>query len=178
MPEIEKNFSKFYDENVEKIYRFVFLKVNSQDIAEDITSEAFLRVWEVFKSERPIEKPPAFLYQVARNLVIDHYREKGRTQILPVENNPIIDPRPSLEDKAGDNLELDRIKLALANLKDGYQEMIIWHYIDDLSVPEIADLTGKSEGAVRVALHRALNSLRETISDKAENSEGDRIKEV
>ena len=53
----------------------------------------------------------------------------------------------------------------MVNLKDEYQEVVIWHYIDDLSITEIAKMLKKSEGTVRVTLHRALKAVRKEIEE-------------
>ncbi len=158
-----KIFSSIYHKYVDKIYRFIFIKVSSQEIAEDLCSETFLRGWQVFKERRDIENPPAFLYQIARNLVIDHYREKGKAKIVSAEYTQITDPRTDLEEKAISSSDLDNIRQALAGLKEDYQTVVIWHYLDDLSVPEIAKILDKSEGAVRVSLHRALKTLKNNL---------------
>jgi len=147
MADPRKDFSEIYDKYIEKIYRFIFLKVNSQDIAEDLTSETFLRVFESFKTNN-IENPQAFLYRVARNLVTDHYREKGRTQIVSADYVSVVDPEENLEKKAILNSDMDNIRTALASLKREYQDVIIYHYLDELSIPEIAKIMEKSEGTV------------------------------
>ncbi len=159
-----KIFSKIYDQHIDKIYRFIFFKVNSQEIAQDLTSETFLRGWESFKNGNKIENPQAFLYKIARNLVTDHYREKGKVKIVSADYVKITDPRTNLEEKAILNSDLDTIRLALTSLKENYQNVIIWHYLDDLSISEIAKILDKSEEATRVQLHRALKSLRATIN--------------
>src|SRR3989344_7851579 len=92
MADLKETFSKIYDQWVGKIYRFVFLKVNSEAMAQDITSETFTRCWECFKNGDTINNPSAFLYQIARNLVVDFYRQKGKTQIVSVENTLLADP--------------------------------------------------------------------------------------
>lgn len=159
-----KEFGKIYDKYIEKIYRFVFLKVNSEEIAQDLCSETFLKGWQAYKKIPKIDNPSAFLYRIARNLVTDYYREKGRTQIVSVENVPIVDPGQGLEERAALNSDLDQIKAVLVNLKEDYQDIIIWHYLDDLSITEIAEILDKSEPATRVQLHRALKSLRNQVS--------------
>lgn len=166
-----KIFSKIYDQYVDKIYRFIFVKVNSQEVTEDLCSETFLRCWETFKKDQnKIENIQAFLYRIARNLVTDHYREKGRTQIVSIDYVPIIDPEANLEEESHNNSDFNMIKLALNGLKEDHQEVIIWYYIDDLSVSEIADLTSKSEGAVRVMIHRALNNLKSEIEKESKEA--------
>lgn len=165
MDNLRKAFGKIYDKYVNKIYRFVFLKVSSQEVAEDLTSETFLRGWESFKNtNNTIENPQAFLYKIARNLVIDHYREKGRVQIVSADNTPIIDPRLNLTEKAIISTDLDNIKQVMSGLKEDYQNVIIWHYLDGLSIPEVAKLLDRSEEATRVLLHRALKSLRGKVN--------------
>ncbi|KPJ57480.1 hypothetical protein AMJ49_00955 [Parcubacteria bacterium DG_74_2] len=162
MANIRKIFSKIYDNYVEKIYRFIFFKVSSKEIAEDLTSETFLRGWKTFKNEKNnIENPPAFLYKIARNLVIDYYREKGKFQVVSAENTALIDPRTNLEEKMITNSDLEMVKKALFNLKDEYQEAIIWYYLDGLSISEIAKLLDSS---------RALKNLKEECNKFAQNS--------
>lgn len=164
MADLKKIFSKIYDKYIDKIYRFVFLKVSSKDIAQDLTSETFLRAWESFQNGNNIENPQAFLYRIARNLVTDHYREKGRTQIVSAEYVSIIDPKSNLEERAMLNSDLDTVKSALVSLKEDYQNVIIWHYLDDLPIQEVANMLDRSEDATRVLLHRALNALRDELN--------------
>jgi len=159
MPDKRKEFSKIYDKYIEKIYRFIFMKVSAEDVAQDLCSEAFIKGWEVFNQEK-IENAQALLYRIARNLVIDHYREKGRTQFVQVDDLPIIDPRHNIEEMADQKLELEQVKRGISALRDDYQDVIIWHYLDDLPIPEVAKLMERSEDATRVLLHRALESLK------------------
>lgn len=165
--EQQEKFSQIYDKYIDKIYRFIFLKVNSKETAEDLSSEVFTRCWRKFQDNEgdlvTIENPQAFLYQVARNLVVDHYREKGKAQFVSTDFAPVIDPRGDIKEKTEFSSDLSMVRTALAGLKDKYQEMVIWHYIDDLSIPEISKISGKPEGTVRVALHRAMKSLKKEL---------------
>jgi len=165
MKRLKRVFSEIYDQYIEKIYRFIFLKVGSEEVAEDLASETFLRVWEKFRDEKknPIENPKAFLYQIAKNLVIDYYRKKGQVQTISAESDLIGDPRQDLEEKALLASDMDRVRLALAKLKQEHQNVIIWHYLDDLSISEVAKLLNKSEQATRVLIHRALKALRSEL---------------
>jgi len=164
MKNLRKIFGKIYDRYIDRIYRFIFLKVSSQEIAQDLTSETFLRGWESFKNGNKIENPQAFLYKIARNLVTDHYREKGKAQIISAEYVKITDPRTNLEEKALLESDFDNVRTALVSLKEEYQDIIIWYYLDDLSISEIAKMLDKSEGATRVMLYRALKTLRAVIN--------------
>ncbi len=165
MSNLKKIFSKIYDQYIDKIYRFIFLKVNSVEVAEDLTSETFLRGWEAFQAKKAeIENPSAFLYQIARNLIVNHYREKSKAQIVSAEIAPIADPRQNLEEKAILASDLNLIRSALAELKEDYQNVIIWYYLDDLSIKEIAKMLDRTEPAIRVLIHRALKALKNQLT--------------
>lgn len=165
MSQLQKQFEKIYDKYIEKIYRFIFLKVSSQEIAEDLTSEVFTRGWQSFQKDNcDIKNPQAFLYQIARNLVIDHYRQKDQAQLISTDSLPLIEDESNLEEKAILKLEVNNVKAVLAKINDDYREIITWYYLDELSVPEIAKILSKSEDAVRVQIHRALQALRNLVS--------------
>jgi RNA polymerase sigma-70 factor (ECF subfamily) len=162
----EEQFGDIYDQYIEKIYRFVYLKVNSKEIAEDITSKVFLKGWENYQISAqgklvPVWKNPgAFLYQIARNCVVDHYREKGRTKIVSADLVPNMSQPDNLHEKAVASVEIETIKTAILGLKKDYQDVIICHYIEDMPISQVAQIMKKSEGAVRVMLHRGLTELR------------------
>jgi len=179
MANLRKTFSKIYDENVRKIYRFVFLKVNSEEMAQDITSQTFLQGWEAFKKSKvqnpksrkgEIRNPSAFLYKVARNLVIDFYRREGRRDVISTDAYDIDLPDPKnnpevVEAELTLNSQMRRVRKALSGLEGDYQDVIIWRYLDGLAFSEIGQILDKSEGAVRVNLHRALKKLRKELRD-------------
>ena len=164
MPNPKEEFSKIYDQHIDKIYRFIFLKVNSQEIAEDLTSETFLKGWKSFQNPQDIENPSAFLYKIARNLVIDHYRQKAQKNTVKVEDFNIIDTRSNLEENAILTSDLNVTMKAMENLKDDYQTVIVWRYLDDLSISEMAEMLQKSEEATRVMIHRAIKKLRKHLA--------------
>jgi len=168
MDSLNEQFSHIYDQYIEKIYRFVYLKVNSQEIAEDITSKVFLNGWESYKNQKEIENPGAFLYKIARNMVIDHYREKGRTKVISADNAPqMVDNKVNLYEKAILASDIEVIKSAINNLKKDYQDVIIWHYLEDMPIVEIAEILDKPVGTVRVMIHRGLNTLKDELKGEA-----------
>ena len=167
MDSLNEQFGQIYEQYIDKIYRFVYLKVNSQEIAEDITSRAFLKGWEAYQNYKdPIKNPGAFLYQIARNLVIDHYRDKGRTRVVSADAGlEVADPGTSAQDKAILSADVGIIRKGIEKLGKDYQDVIIWHYLEDMPIPDVAQLLGKPEGTVRVMLHRGLKSLRDIVQE-------------
>ncbi|MFH1423464.1 MAG: RNA polymerase sigma factor [Candidatus Nealsonbacteria bacterium] len=167
MSNLRKTYSEIYDKYVKKIYRFVLLKVNSAEIAEDLTSEVFMRGWQSFKGQGSdkIENIQAFLYQIARNLLADHYRQETKVQLVSVEYAPPLpDSKQDLEEISFIQSDMERVKAALVNINDDYREVIVWYYLDELKVPEIAKILDKSEPTVRVLIHRALATLKKELS--------------
>lgn len=163
----EKRFIKVYNDNVEKIYRFVYLKVDSREEAQDLTSETFLKTWRhLNQGESEIKNIQAFLFKTARNLVIDFYRQKPKREI-PMEKEIIT----IIDDKNRGNLtqfatlgpEIEEIKKSLTEIRKDYADIVIWHYLDELSIKEISEILDKSKGAIRVMLSRALKDLREKL---------------
>jgi len=167
MDSLNEQFGQIYDQYIEKIYRFVYLKVSSQEIAEDITSKVFIKGWESYQNQGAnIKNPGAFLYQIARNAVVDHYREKGRANTISIDSSPqIADPGTNAQDKAILNADINVVKKAIQKLKPEHQDIIIWHYLEDMPIANIAELVGKPEGTVRVVLHRGLKDLKDIIKE-------------
>ena len=169
MDSLNEQFGQIYDQYIDKIYRFVYLKVSSQEIAEDVTSKVFIKGWEAFQkapqgSIAEIKNPGAFLYQIARNAVIDHYREKGRSKVVSADASPeIADPGTSAHDKAIITADVVIIKKAIYKLKKEYQDIIIWYYLEDMSADKIAEIMDKPAGTIRVMLHRGLKALQDII---------------
>lgn len=164
-------FIKVYDDHVKEIYRFVYFKIGRKEEADDLTSMVFLKTWNHIQNNslEDAKTLRALLYKVARNAIVDYYRETGNrlsaTSSLDDEDNRIeiiddgISPQEML-DRKGD-IELIKSKLPL--LKEEYREVIIMKFISDLSLEEIAEISGKNKGNVRVLLHRALNALKELV---------------
>jgi RNA polymerase sigma-70 factor, ECF subfamily len=167
MDEIKKQFGDIYDENIDNIYRFIYIKVNSRDLAEDLTAETFTKAWKAYKSsyrkKKTIDNPKAFCYRTARNLVTDYYRKKGRVSTVSLESVQLADTGLGIEEKAMINSDIDYIMKNISSIKDEYQDVIIWRYLDELTVTEISDLLNKSEDATRVTIHRAISSLRKAL---------------
>ena len=162
----QRKFSKIYDSYVNSIYRFIFIKVNSQEVAEDLTSEVFSKSWQIFqdKKKKEIKNPRAFLYTTARHIVIDFYRTNKQDRTLSIEDTKEIeDTRQQLEEREEVRADLALIQQGLNKLKEDYQDVIIWRYVDGLSIGEIARILGRKPGAVRVLLHRAMGQLKEQV---------------
>lgn len=167
-------FIKVYDESVNDIYRFVYFKIGSREEANDLTSQIFLKTWNHIQTNSLEDSKTlrALLYKIARSTIIDHYRETGNkiTASLDDEENPIevVDETKTPQEQLDEAANLELIKSKLPLLKEEYREVIIMKFISDLSLDEIADISGKGKGNVRVLLHRAVRALRELVEEDGE----------
>ncbi len=163
----QESFAQIYDLFVEKIYRFIYFKVSNQEEAQDLTSEVFLKAWNASQEAGQVigSTLPAFLYKIARNVVIDHYRQKkldaSLDAMLEIGEDPITDLE--LDTKFDLKLDLATLEAAMAQLKDEYREIIVMRYIDELSTTEIADVLGKTKGNVRVLQSRAIEAVKKIL---------------
>ena len=163
--ENEQKFLEFYDQNITKIYRYIYFRVGSEEVAQDLASEAFLKAWQYLKDGNFIGNLSAMIYQICRNLISDYFRKNPNLPIPldDVAESHLSETQTGLEEKTEKNLKLDQIMGCLRLIREEYQEIIIWYYVDDFEVNEIAQILGKSEGAVRTSLSRALKALKEVL---------------
>lgn len=172
-------FIEVYDSNVKDIHRFVYFKIGSKEEANDLTSTIFLKAWNHIKNNtlEDAKTLRALLYKIARTSIIDYYRETGGKTALSLDDEynqiDVIDEAVSPEERMDKAADLALIKRLLPLLKEEYREVIIMRFVNDLSLEEIAEITEKKKGNVRVLLHRALNALKELV----EKEQGPEIKE-
>jgi len=162
-------FIRVYDEYVQDVYRFVYFKVRREADAQDLTSMIFLKAWNYIQNNSLTDSKTlrALVYKIARTSIIDHYRESSNKLELSLddEDHPIdiVDDKPGLGENMDRSADLALIHKQLPLLKEEYREVIVLRFIDDLSLEEIAEVTGKSRGNVRVILHRAMAALKEMV---------------
>lgn len=161
---MNNNFTELYRERVDSIYRFVFFKVSDKDLAWDITQECFLRMWRQGQNGAEIKNNKALLYAIARNLVIDHWRRKGREQTVALDdveytlqNDDDLFERQVVEE------EIKSLLACVDQLPENHREVILLRYVGGLSYSEIARVIGKNPVAARVAAHRAVKSLKKIM---------------
>lgn len=165
-------FGLLYDHYLPKIYRFVLLKVSQREEAEDLTHQAFLKAWEGIERYTDLGFPfGTWLYQISRNLVIDHYRSsmksRGDASIESLElmgEDLVAETRP-IDVEIDAKLALGKIAAAIQKLKDVEQDVVIMRFIEDLPHEEVARVIGKSEGAVKLIQHRAIKNLKQLIGN-------------
>lgn len=155
-------FGLIYDHYLDRIYRFIFLKVSNKEEAEDLSQQVFMKAWEAMVRFEDEGLPFAsWLYRIARNLVIDFYRT--RKSVVSLEENildELMSDQEDIEESVIRSQSQERIMEALKQLSDEQKDVIILRFVDDLSYREIARITQKNQAALRILHHRALKKLK------------------
>lgn len=160
-------FGLLYNHYHPKIYRFVFIKVSRREEAEDLTHQVFLHAWEHMGSYEERGYPfSSWLYQIARNAVVDHYRTRKKELSLDEMDPDDFGETVGIELGIHEKFELARVRLAIRELKPTEQDVIIMRFVEDLTPREIAAAVGKSEGAVKLIQHRALKQLKALLKNR------------
>ena len=155
-------FGKLYLKYLDAIYRYIYFRVNQdQVVAEDLTETVFFKAWENVKNFKENSGTfKAWLYMIAQNTVIDHYRKPQKT-VQSDEN--FIHETDNIEEKLMNEYEIKNLNQALSYLTDEQREVIILKYIEEASNEEIGKILNKKEDAVRAMQHRALEKLRKIL---------------
>lgn len=160
-------FGQLYDAYMERIYRFIYFRVEDQQTAEDITSQVFLRAWNNLDRFRLGRTPYlAWLYTIAHNAVIDHYRTRKVTSALEDVRLSQPDYAEAVENHIDFAVEMTTVKSAMQTLTGDQQQVLTLKFIEGLSNDEIARHLGKREGAVRALQMRGLRALAKLLEEK------------
>jgi RNA polymerase sigma-70 factor (ECF subfamily) len=161
-------FGLLYERYVDVVYRYVYVRVGSQQLAEDLTSETFLRALRRMDSfswqGRDIA---AWFITIARNLITDN--AKSARFRMEVSTADMLDADPRVE-AAPDHEVLERLRderllAAVKNLKPEQAECVVLRFLQGLSLAETAKVLGKSEGAVKQLQLRAVRALHRELAD-------------
>ncbi len=155
--------SSLYEGYVQAIFRYISYRVETDVIAEDLTAEVFLRMVRGMAAYQDTGAPfAAWLYRIAANLIADFYRQgRSRTE------KPISDDQPTDDTDPLNSLarmeEQAKLRQALQQLPADYQTLLIMRFMQQLPHAQVAAALDKSEAAIRVMQHRALQALAEAL---------------
>lgn len=155
-------FLEVYERTFREVYSYVASRLSDSDAAEDVTQEVF--VMGARYAARGVDVDLAWLKTVARNKLIDHWRARARHErklvlAYSVEPSPIVDEAAPAD--------AERVTLVLADLNPTYRAALVLRHLDGLSVPEVAELLGRSVEATEQVLSRARASFRSAYSSAA-----------
>jgi RNA polymerase sigma-70 factor (ECF subfamily) len=156
-------FGDLYERYLGPIYRYLYYRVGNVHEAEDLTETVFLKIWQSLASYRQGRASfRTWLFAVAHNLLVDHYRTRRREEALS-EGGELISGDPQPEETVMHQERSQLISRVLQSLPLSFQEVLSLRFINGLKHEEAAAILGKSVGAVRVLQHRALKAFEEKM---------------
>jgi len=167
----ETALNRLYEENFERIYRYILLKVGNQMEAEDLTQQVFLNAIRSFSTFEDRGMPvSAWLFRIAHNLVVDLLRKKSKRESVSLEDPRVksVSGEDAL-DMVERNFNINELRQAVDQLTDAQKEVIHLRFAAELSIGEVARLMGRSEGAVKALQHSAIKALRKILVRPVDN---------
>lgn len=159
-------FAPLYTHYHPHLLRFVQSKVSQPEVAEDLTAQAFEKALKNLSSFEWQEVPfSAWLYQIAKRLIIDHYRRNDRRQMGGSEEMEMATDTNSLERQVEDEVASDSIRKLLATLPERERKVAYLKFYNGYSNKVIADLTGLSETNVGTIIYRVVSKFRKNLVD-------------
>lgn len=156
-------FTFLYEQYVDKVYRFVYFKTFHRETAEDLVSLTFTKALEnINKFDAGRGNFSSWLYRIAHNNVIDHYRTTKTT--VDIDEMLNLASGTNIAEEAETNRALMEVKDYLTKLDKDTRDLLLMRLWQGLSYQEIAEITGKGEGALKMAASRALRELRSSLS--------------
>jgi len=149
----------------DRIYSYLHMSVGNRHDAEDLTTQTFLKMLESIKKFRWRAAPfSAWLFRIAHNLAMDHFRATRRWQ--PEENVPeqAGEEEPSAEAQALQSIGRQSMLELIENLSEEQQQVLTLKFVFNFPNSDVATILGKTEGAVKSLQHRALVSLQKQIT--------------
>lgn len=161
----EEALSELYDRYELKIYSYIYRRTSDQALAEDLTAQVFLKMLEAIQGDRAWHSSfSGWLYRIAHNLVIDHYRARDRQKQVSIDDVPNMRDSTTSPVRAAEMaLEADALRSAIRRLTDEQAQVITLRFLEGYSFAEIAEMMDKTEGAVKALQHRAVATLRQLL---------------
>lgn len=158
-------FSYLYEQNVKRIYNYIYYRIGSEADAEDLTARVFHRAFaHINKYEEKGVPFTAWLYRIAHNLTANWYRDNNRRREVSLEDHIDLPHQGELPERTIEkNQERDLLLKAIRRLPPDRQELILLKFLEDLANGQIAVIMGRTEGAIKSLYHRSLISLREEL---------------
>jgi len=156
----EAALGELYDRYAGKIYNYIYYRVGDPDLAEDLTASVFIKMLDAIKSSRGWQSSfSGWLYRIAHNAVVDHFRRHEQERALPLDEQLVAafdDPVSMVEH----SLSTAAIGAAMAALTAEQQQVVVCKFIEGMSNLQVAQVMGKTEGAIKSLQYRALSALR------------------
>ncbi|MFA6417235.1 MAG: RNA polymerase sigma factor [Patescibacteria group bacterium] len=158
----QDNFLAYYNQFKDKIFNYFLYRIGfDKALAEDLTSEVFVKALKAFASFDENQKFQSWIYAIAHNHLINHYTRSGRATV-PLEELEDFIPDAS-DNQFEEKYEAEQVLQVIDEMADSDRDILRFRFVDELDYREIADILCKEEGAIRTQVSRSLEKLRQKL---------------
>ena len=168
--ELDAEFTDLYRAHLRDVYSYAYYRIGNHHDAEDLTEQTFLQAWRHFeRARREADGRPLrpWLIRIAHNLAANYYRDRARRPQTELEDAAVVSAPHATEQLVEGREELRDVLEGVAQLGDDRREALIMRFALDMSNREIARALGRSEGATKVLIHRAIKQLEQGLREEA-----------
>ena len=173
--ELDQAFTDLYRAHLRDVYSYAYYRIGNHHDAEDVTEQTFLQAYRHFeRARREANGRPLrpWLIRIAHNLAANYYRDRARRPQTSLEDAAVVSDSRRTDDLVEGREELHTVLRGVAGLADDRREALIMRFALDMDNREIARALGRSEGATKVLLHRAIRQLDQRLKDDRGEDEG------
>ena len=166
---LDADFTELYRTHLRDVYSYAYYRIGNHHDAEDLTEQTFLHAYRHFeRAQRETNGRPLrpWLIRIAHNLAANYYRDRSRKPQTNLEDAAVVSAPHATEDLVESREELASVLSGVANLPDDRREALIMRFALDMDNREIARALGRSEGATKVLIHRAIRQLEQRLKEE------------
>ena len=172
--QLDRDFSELYRAHLRDVYSYAYYRIGNHHDAEDITEQTFLQAYRHFeRAQRESNGRPLrpWLIRIAHNLAANHYRDRSRKPQTHLDDAAILSAPLDTERVVEEREEVKEVLSGVSKLPDDRREALIMRFALDMDNREIARAMGRSEGATKVLIHRAIRQLEQGLDEEEMSDE-------
>jgi RNA polymerase sigma-70 factor, ECF subfamily len=165
---LDRDFSELYRTHLRDVYSYAYYRIGNHHDAEDLTEQTFLQAYRHFeRAQRESNGRPLrpWLIRIAHNLAANYYRDRSRRPVTQLEDATVLTEPHGTEQMVEEREEVKEVLAGVSNLPDDRREALIMRFALGMDNREIARALGRSEGATKVLIHRAIRQLEEALEE-------------
>jgi RNA polymerase sigma-70 factor, ECF subfamily len=167
---LDRDFTELYRTHLRDVYSYAYYRVGNHHDAEDLTEQTFLQAYRHFeRAQRESDGRPLrpWLIRIAHNLAANFYRDRSRRPMTQLEDASVLEEPHGTEELVAEREELKEVLEGVSKLPDDRREALIMRFALGMDNREIARTLGRSEGATKVLIHRAIKQLEDSLEEES-----------
>ena len=171
---LDRDFTELYRAHLRDVYSYAYYRIGNHHDAEDITEQTFVQAYRHFeRAQRESNGRPLrpWLIRIAHNLAANYYRDRSRKPQTNLDDAAILTAPLDTERVVEEREEVKEVLEGVSKLPDDRREALIMRFALDMDNREIARALGRSEGATKVLIHRAIRQLEQGLNEEDQADE-------